>query len=142
MRLRTTLLMFFFGLPLFFTSCDDEETEEEKFMKQITGEWLLSDAGVQLDNTDVNGVFDDFSLEIASDKTFATTDGNAPIWPASGSFAIQKTTTGFTLLRNDGVEVEVEEISKDELMLSFQYVAPVGARAASVGGNYRFSLVK
>lgn len=89
----------------------------------------------------VNGAFDGFEITIVKEKTFTTENGNAPIWPAASAFTLQKgsVATGFDLLRSDGVEVEVAELTDEKLVLKFRYIS-IGGRSSSVTGDYIFEL--
>lgn len=126
---------------LVLPACDDDPTAEEKFMEQISYTW--SATVITLDGAALTGSFENFSITFKNDKTFTTQNGNAPIWPASGSFtlATASSTPGFNLNRSDGVLVTVEELSSNALVLSLQYTA-AGGRTASVSGAYEFQLMK
>ncbi len=123
-------------------SCkEDEPTEEEIFLSKIGTSWQLSAEGVVLDDVPVNNVFNGFTISLTTQSSFTTNNGNAPIWPASGTFTLKKvsTTTGFNLLRSDGVEVFVDQLTEQRLVLRFQYVGQ-GGRTGSVSGEYVFDL--
>ncbi len=127
---------------LTFPSCkEDEPTEEEVFLSKIGLSWQLSEEGVLLDDVPVNNVFNGFTISLTSQSSFSTSNGNAPIWPASGTFTLKKvgTTTGFNLVRSDGVEVFVDQLTEQRLVLRFQYVGQ-GGRTGSVSGEYVFDL--
>lgn len=121
--------------------CDKEPTAEEKFLEKIGHDWSLSN--VELDDVAVNGAFAGFALSITKNKTFTTTKGNSPIWPASGTFTLKETSSdpGFNLIRSDGIEVAVTSVTDTSLTLSFQFNAD-GGRGASVSGDYVFELTR
>lgn len=122
-------------------ACEDEPTAEEKFIAAISRKWTATATGVTLDGVAVNGVFRNFSVTFTDQKTYTTTTGNAPIWAASGKFALKPASNaaGFSLVREDGVEVTVERPTDAKLILKFQYVGKPG-RASSVSGRYVFDL--
>lgn len=124
-----------------FSSCEEETTAEEKFIKQIAHPWEGS--VVTVDGMTLTGAFENFRITFREDRTFTTQNGNAPIWPSSGSFTLEETTTsvGFNLIRSDEVLVEVEQLTDDVLVLRLQYTAGEG-RTESVSGNYEFQLTR
>ena len=127
-------------LLAFICSCkDDEPTAEEIFIGKISYSWTAS--SILADDVPVNGAFAGFELTINKNKTYATANGNAPIWPASGTFTAKavSTSTGFNLLRDDGTEIEIEALTDTRLVLKFHYDAS-GGRRKSVTGNYTFEL--
>jgi hypothetical protein len=120
----------------------DDPSAEEIFLEKLAGTW--APGNVSVDNLVVNGAFDGFSITFSKDKTFTTTKGNNPIWPASGAFTLNAQSTadpGFDLMRSDGVEVQVTTLSAQSLVLKFQYIDPNG-RIKSVSGLYTFELQK
>jgi hypothetical protein len=131
--------VFFVGLVLTTSGCKDDPSAEEIFMAKISKHWTATN--VTLDDVPVNGAFDGFAITIVKDKTFITENGNAPIWPAASAFTLKKgsATTGFDLLRSDGVEVEVAELTDEKLVLTFRYIS-TGGRSSSVTGDYIFEL--
>ncbi len=130
------------GFLLTISSCKDDPTAEEVFRKKIALTWKSSPVGVQFNSKDVNGVFKDFTITFTESQTYTTTVGNTPVWPASGKFTLKATTssTGFSLLRDDGVEVTVDQLTEAKLVLKFPYIGK-SSRVGSVSGGYVFDLV-
>jgi hypothetical protein len=143
MLLKTGLLFCTASLLLFPSCKEDEPTAEELFLAKIGTAWILSSTGVALDDVPVNKVFSGFVLTLTDQSTFTTTNGNSPIWASSGKFTLKKnsSTAGFALVRNDAVEVSVDQLTDTKLVLRFQYVGQPG-RTKSVGGEYVFDLIK
>ena len=133
-----SLVAFLFGI----SSCDKGPTPEEEFLKKISKNWKSSSTGVQLDGKDVNVVFSGFTLTFTTGATYTSTNGNPPIWTATGKLSLKSTSNaaGFNIIRDDGVVVMVEQITDVKLVLKFPYVSK-GARAGSVSGSYVFDLV-
>lgn len=129
------------GGLLTVSSCKEDLSPEEEFLKKLSGTWTASAVGVTLDGVAVNGVFGGFSITIEGNGNFTTQNGNDPIWPATGTLtAIPASTAGsFDFRRNDGVEIAVSQIADNNITLSFQYTSPSG-RVSSVSGNYAFDL--
>ena len=139
--LRTLAFVTLMALGVISGCKPDEPSAEELFLEKISGNWTAT--MVSVDNTVLEGAFDGFAITIKTDKTYTTSNGNAPIWPASGSFTAKSvtSTSGFNLMRADGVEVEVAELTDNELILRFDYVSP-GGRKSSVSGGYVFELTR
>lgn len=142
--LLVSLVSLALGATLTLSSCKDSDpTAEEIFLKQASATWIASSKGVELDGVAVNKVFAGFSITITDQSTFTTTNGNSPIWPASGTFTLKKASSvaGFDFVRNDQVEITVAELTDQKLVLEFSYVGKPG-RSSSVSGHYVFDLTK
>lgn len=139
---RSSLLNVVVILLLAFTACKDDPSAEEQFLKRIGAKWDASTTGVTLDGVAVNGAFKNFSITFTDQGTFTTSNGNSPIWPASGKFTLKSTSTsvGFNLVRSDGVEIRIDQLTDTKMVLKFQYSS--SSRTSSVSGNYIFDLVK
>lgn len=140
---KVMMLVVAVGFLLTISSCKkDDPTAEEIFRKKIALAWKSSAVGVQFNSKDVNGVFKDFTITFTESQTYTTTVGNTPVWPASGKFTLKATSssTGFSLVRDDGVEVTVDQLTEAKLVLKFPYVGK-SSRVGSVSGGYVFDLV-
>lgn len=135
------LVLSFSALLFALPACEDEPSAEEKFLTSIAGKWTPTNIGVSLDGVAVNGAFKGFSITLTDQKTFTTTFGNTPIWTASGKFTPKPVSTnvGFSLVRQDGVEISVERPADNRMTLKFQFVSK-GSRTSSVSGRYIFDL--
>ena len=137
------LLTAYIGIVLQLMSCKDEISAEEEFLNKVSGKWDASSVGVTVDGVDVNGAFKNFSITIKNDATYSTSNGNSPIWPASGKITVvaNNSSVGFEFLRSDGVIVSIQQFTESKLILALQYIDPNG-RTRSVSGNYVFDLQK
>lgn len=126
-----------------FSSCKDEISAEEEFLNKVSGTWNASAVGVSVDGVAINGAFNNFSFTIKNDATYTTTNGNSPIWPASGKITVKanSSSVGFEFLRSDDVTVSIQQFTDTKLVLALQYTDPNG-RTSSVSGNYVFDLQK
>jgi hypothetical protein len=134
--------MLLISLIVVSQGCKTEEpTADEVFLNKISGEWTASK--ISVDDVVLEGAFDGFKLSLTTEKNYTTTNGNAPIWPASGSFTLKQVNSivGFNMLRDDGVEISIKEFSDKKLVLMFHYVS-AGGRSSSVTGDYIFELTK
>jgi len=125
---------------LIFNGCkkgDDPDPAVEKF-KQLSGVWRLGT--ITNDGLDVTTQYIGFTLTINPDKTFVTTNGNNP-WPDSGTLEF----TGNDLdrwLRNDGIEINIQNATTSSLVLSMTQSSIANGRASGVTGQFVFSLIK
>jgi hypothetical protein len=139
--MKTKLILSFCTLlVVLIPSCKDEPTEKEIFIKDISKTWTPSTTGIVFKGQPVNGVFNSFSLTFGKGQTYTTTDGQNPVWRASGKYTVQNATNsvGFEILRDDGVIVTVDQLTDTKLVLKFDYT---GGRSRSVSGGYIFDLV-
>jgi hypothetical protein len=123
-----------------FSGCDSDDDKpdaEKKYMERLSFTWNLQQ--VKADGTDVTPAFNDLVLTVNEDRTFTVTNAVDPIWPAGGTFTLRKIlgSTDYDIIRSDGMEMLVNELSPVELRLQLQY-QPAGGRVSSVGGQYEF----
>jgi hypothetical protein len=125
-----------------FSGCDSDDSKpepdpEKEYLEQLSFTWHLQQA--KIDGTDVTLAFKDLSLTLKSDKTFTVTNPVAPIWPADGTFVLQEISgaADYKIVRSDGMDIYVTELSATTLRLELQY-QPIGGRMSSVGGEYQF----
>ena len=140
--LRRSWISFYLILAVLISCKPDEPSAKEIFISKISKKWGLSESGVKFNDQFVNGVFDNFTVTFAKGLTYTTTDGQDPVWKASGKFTIQKVENpvGFLITRDDGVEITVNELTESKLVLQFAFTKKTG-RAKSVSGGYVFDLI-
>jgi hypothetical protein len=131
------------GLLITGVSCSkDSPSAEDVFLEKIEGTWVLSSSGVEIDGEDVTEVFEEFTVTFTKDREYSTSDGNEPIWDGSGTFDLEASSNdaGFHIIRDDDVEVRVDELSETKLVLKFNYVSDGSGRVKSASGEYTFDL--
>jgi hypothetical protein len=113
---------------------------QEVFLSKISKKWVPA-SGVKFNDVFVNGVFDNFTINFEKGMTYATTDGQTPVWKPSGKFTLKevKSAIGFSIIRDDQVEVTVSELTETKLVLKFNFIS--GGRVRSVSGGYVFDLM-
>lgn len=125
------------------TGCDDNErpNPEKRYLEKLAFTWYLSQATVN--GTDVTTAFNGINLIVRENRTFAAVYPIDPIWPAEGTFMLREVpgSQDYDIVRNDGVEIHVSELSTSQLKLQMQYQPPHG-RVSSVGGQYEFVFTK
>lgn len=127
------------------SSCDKEdvveETGEEVFLKEITGDWSV--ATVILDGKDVSQSFPGLKIAIADSKQVTVTNAVPPIWNGTGTFTLEPVGNSFQLKRNDGVVMTLTQPSASKMILKFLYDADaLGGRIKSVTGEFTFEFTK
>jgi len=141
-RFQVMWLAVVVGTLITISSCSDDPSAEEAFLKKVSLAWKSSPSGVQFDGKDVNGVFKDFTITFTESQTYSTTSGNSPVWASSGKFSVKTSSsaTGFSLIRDDGVEIVVDQLTDTKLVLKFSYIGKT-SRVKSVSGGFVFDLV-
>lgn len=115
-----------------------EPTEEELFQDKLNHTWTLTTGQVTADGVDVTEAFASMTVTFTSDKHYTTAHGVAPIWPAAGTFKLEKSSNNlYDILRDDGMQIQVLALTDKSITLSLQY-AYTGGRSGRVSGNYRF----
>ncbi|UXP32587.1 hypothetical protein N6H18_01200 [Reichenbachiella agarivorans] len=75
-------------------------------------------------------------------STAGVPDGFSAVWPASGTWTFDKSSSTVVIERNDGVEMDAE-ITNDLLaQLSFAVESGAAARTSEVDGTWIFKLAK
>ena len=141
-KLKIALLAIsLFGVLHFLAGCksDDGPSPEQVRLQELTGTWILGT--VTNDGNDVTDQFSGFRLTFEESSFSSENGGNA--WPTAGSYTLVLVNSTFdTILRNDNLEVSIDEITADELVLSFQISGVEGGRKDGVTGQFIFSLKK
>jgi hypothetical protein len=138
---KLTILSALLVLVMFkFSGCDSDDNKpnaEKKYMERLSFTWNLQQ--VKVGGVDVTPAFIGLVLTVKGDKTFTVTKAIDPIWPGSGTFTLREVpgSGDYDILRNDGIEMIVTELSPVELKIQLQY-QPAGGRISSVGGQYEF----
>ena len=103
-----------------------------------SGTWKIQ--SVKVDGVDKTSSFTNFTLKF-SGETFTSTNGNV-VWPASGTLVLNGEATAFT--RNDGVTVDIDDISDNTLALTLTWTGTTygPGRVSSVGGEHKFTFTK
>lgn len=132
-----------FLLPLQSCHDDSDPTPEEKYLARLSASWIIDE--VTVDDRMVTGAFAGMELTVNNQKKFSVKNPVPPIWPSNGAFTLRllSGSSEYSILRADGVEVTVVELTETNLTLQLQYVAPdTDGRIKSVSGIYEFHFVK
>ncbi|MCB0490931.1 MAG: hypothetical protein KDC93_00805 [Cyclobacteriaceae bacterium] len=131
-------LLLLFSFQLFFTSCkkDDPDPVDQR-INELTATWKVNT--VENDNVDVTQQYEGFTLTI-SGQNYTTTNGENP-WPSAGTYEITAEDLS-TIRRSDGTNITIDNITGDELILSFNFNTLASGRAKGVTGNFTFSLTR
>jgi hypothetical protein len=132
-----TILML--GGMIFIQSCgaEIEPSAEKLFLEKIAGSWQLDKA--DLDGVDVTNSFSGMVVVIGEDKSFTVTNAVPPMWKSASAFALTVTGNSFQVHRDDGLIIDVRQVTESHLILEFHYDAiMMGGRAASLTGEFTF----
>lgn len=125
-----------------FAGCkgDDPQPETQRVQKLLSsGTWQTDQ--VWVDETDQTSFFTGLTLSFTKD-TYSTTNGKA-VWPASGTWEFADDSAD-KIIRDDGIEVTVLEVTKTSLKLSLTNPTTVigSAKANGLAGAHEFHFVK
>ena len=125
---------------------NDGPSEEEIQIGKLTATWAAS--SVTLDGADRTADWATFTLTATGTLTYSTTNsGDGNVWPSSGAWSFSGTTgAGLEVLnRNDGVTVNIDNLTDTNLDLSFTFALAAPnkeGRLASVEGDWVFKMTK
>lgn len=140
MNRKLTAVLALLIIALLITACDNDNEKpgpEKRYLQKLSFTWSLQQA--KANGVDVTPAFSGLTLTVKGDKTFTVATPVDPIWPANGTFTLRQVSGSedYDIVRNDGVEIHVSELSTSQLKLQLQYQPPHG-RVSSVGGQYEF----
>ena len=124
-------------------SCGDDgasvSKETEVRSKLISAQWKVN--AVDVDGSDQSDVYPDLKLTFTS--TGYTSINGGVIWPASGTWSFT-TKEATSITRNDGLEIEILEITETTLKLGLSWTeTTIGpGRVKSLSGEHVFIFTK
>ena len=125
------------GVMLVLASCNNDKTEAAPDVQALltSGSWKMKT--VTVDGVNENDLFTNLSVTFTATE-FTTLNGE-PVWPASGTWTFSGGDQNL-IVRNDGIEVSVEEISETELTLKLLWSKTTlgSGRVESIQGNHAF----
>lgn len=131
-------------MVLFLASCgpdpkvDPKETEKERVEGLIKGSWTIQ-------NVTIDGVVSNSfaSMALSFTGTTYTTNNGGIVWPATGTWSF-KDETAKTILRNDGIEINIDAITATSFTLSFTWGKTTlgSGREISIKGKHVFTFKK
>lgn len=129
-------LAIFFVLIIFqvLVAChgDDEDTTDDPLVR----DWLVEK--VSLDNVDVTDYYSRLKLVITSAGSYRVANPVPPVWQPDGTYTFSNN----QFQREDGVVMDVTELSETKLVLQFQYDAvALDGRTDHVSGMYTFEFL-
>ena len=115
---------------------------KQEIINNLTNTWSVS--GVTMDGQDVSADWTDFALTIDLEQNYAATDLSAEsvlIWPVIGSYTFPNTDNSNVVLRNDGVQITISNLTVNSVQLSFQISGRNnGGRTEGLLGNWLFEM--
>lgn len=139
---RVFVLIVIVGMGTFMSCGEDGPSvskESEVRAKLISAQWKIDE--VEVDGSDQSDVYADLKLTFTS--TGYTSINGGVIWPASGTWTFT-TKEANSITRNDGLQIEIEEITDTMLKLALSWdettIGP--GRVRSVSGQHVFTFNK
>lgn len=106
----------------------------QEIIDALTKTWSVT--SVQLDNADVTGDWSSFTLTFDNSKGYSATVLNAEsilVWPANGSYSFPNASNANQVLRNDGVEITLSNVTKTSATLTFNILGRNGRIDGLIG---------
>lgn len=143
-------LIIFIGLALNFMHCggseDDPDLDPQIDPKQevidgLSKTWQMKK--VVFDGTDVSDDWVGFTLRFDKSKNYTAKELSVEsilVWPVSGSYTIPNTNNPKNILRNDGVQIVLSNITQSSVTLRFSISGRSGGKVSSLIGDYTFDM--
>lgn len=136
------------SIIVFFTNCGgDGATDPAPVVDplQATIEGLAktwASAQVTLDGATVSDDWSGVSFSFTQNKSFSVTGlstENGLIWPSSGTYSFPDANKPLKILRNDGIEITLKNLTETSVDVSFTIDGRTGGKTLGLSGNYTFS---
>jgi hypothetical protein len=128
-----------FAVALILTSCGkgEEPLPPNQKTEDLLRAQVWEHTETLIDNTSSN-LYDGLTLSFGS-KTYTTTNGGS-LWPPSGTWDFVGD-DGTTIVRDDGLIIEILRIDGAELVMMFNWDSKVldGGRSASLKGKHQMT---
>jgi len=143
---NVVIALFLIAGTLHHQSCGGNPgmTQEEKFLSMLCRKWKL--AGVKCDGErtyrgqDLTGMFNTMRVQFDSNMTYTVTHPKGRMWPGSGTYSLVGDDDIWSIIRDDGVEIVILNLTAEEFIFSVQFEDDTLGRD-SISGQYQFYLV-
>jgi len=137
----------FISIITLLTNCGDPEPTpqpaidlEQATIDGLAKTWTIS--GVSLDGASVASDWAGVSISFTTSKSF-TVSGlstqNSLIWPSTGTYSFPDANKPLKVLRNDGIEITISNLTENSATLGFAITGRTGGRQDGLTGNYSFT---
>ena len=125
-------------------SCEEDETlspsDLDIQIELISRDWVVK--SVTLDGNDESINWPEFSISFTKNKSYSASNISdqrlGTVWSSSGTWDFKDVNDLSTIVRNDGVEINMN-VDETNCTMSFEYVDPNG-RAAAISGAWIFNM--
>lgn len=143
-------LIIFIGLALNFMHCggseDDPDPDPQIDPKQqvidgLSKTWQVN--SVTLDGLDVSTDWIGFTLKFDKSKNYTAkklSEKSILVWPENGSYTIPNANHPKNVLRDDGIQIVLSNVTASSVKLSFAIAGRSDGRVESLIGDYVFDM--
>ena len=144
-QIKNITLAFLFIIVI--TSCEENDPPElvddaqQEMIDALSKTWSTS--SVLQDNNSVSGDWSDFRIQLTENMGYtsnSSTNEQKLIWPISGSYTFPDVDNPNKILRSDGVEINLSNVTETSATLSFQITGRSNGRSNSLIGEWVFIL--
>jgi len=151
-NLKHLLAALVFVSLIIFTNCggddggnkDDGSTTDpaDDQAALLVGDWTLNSNGAQLESA-AQAEWNGFTMTYSGDGdggSYSTSGSQSTdVWNSQGTWEFDGTDIG-TIIRSDGVSIDISSVSASGLTLAFTIDSSSGSRTSGVDGNWTFAL--
>ena len=131
------MLLFTITIILLLNARKHKSNPTQAVIDALNKSWTAN--SVTLDNSNVTRDWNGFNLTFNSTKGYTATslsDESILVWPANGSYTFPDANNPHTVLRNDGVQISLTNITETSVTLTF--VVP--GRTKGLNGEWVFEM--
>lgn len=140
-----TLLLF----SIYFSNCGSGEEPapdppvdiKQQVIDGLAKTWQVN--SVTLDGVDVSNDWIGFTLKFDKSKNYTAKELSVKsilVWPVSGSYSIPNANMPKNILRNDGIQIVLSNVTTSTVTLSFTISGRSGGRVEALIGDYIFDM--
>lgn len=112
-----------------------------EIIEGLSKTWSVT--SVTLDNSDETTDWSGFTLNFDLSKGFTASDlsdESVLVWPTSGSYSFPNANNANIILRSDGVQITIEDLTETSARLVFNITGRSGGRINGLVGEWVFDL--
>ena len=114
---------------------------KQQMIDGLSKTWQVN--SVTLDGIDVSDDWIGFTLKFDKSKNYIAkklSEKSILVWPENGSYTIPNSSNPKNILRNDGIQIVLSNVTASSVKLSFTISGRSGGRVESLIGDYIFDM--